>query len=101
MNKEQIIEQVVTSGIVPRYVCKLTRSSYRDDIVSELYLYICELPADRLTTLYGCGGMGAVYSYISGLLIHQLRSANSKVYKKYILHANTNCVWEADGKIHA
>lgn len=87
MTYEQIIEQVVASGIVPRYVQHYRyTATYRDDITAELYLLICSLPKRRLVDIQRRKGMKGVYAYISGLLTHQLRSTNSCVYHRYVLH---------------
>lgn len=87
MTYEQIIEQVVASGIVPRYVQHYRyTATYRDDITAELYLLICSLPKRRLVDIQRRKGMEGVYAYLSGLLTHQLRSTNSKIYWRYIQH---------------
>lgn len=87
MTHEQIIEQVVASGIVPKYVQHYRyTATYRDDIIAELYLLICSLPKHRLTDIERRKGMEGVFAYLSGLLTHQLRSTNSKIYWRYIQH---------------
>lgn len=91
MNHEEIINKIVASNIVPRYVRFYGRgTSYREDITAELLMMICAMPRRRLTFIYYRGGMEGVYSYIAGFLNHQLRSRNSKIYYKYVLHIKKN-----------
>lgn len=91
MTYEEIINKIVASNIVPRYVRFYGRgTSYREDITAELLMLICAMPHRRLTDIYNRAGMTGVYSYIAGFLNHQLRSRNSKIYYKYVLHINKN-----------
>lgn len=86
MQRGKIIEAIVRSAIVPRYVNKFCSCAWRDDITAELYLYVCELPERTLEDIHAKGGMEAVNSYVGGLLINQLLSNNSRIYKKYMRH---------------
>ena len=40
MNRNEIMEAIVRSAIVPRYVNKFYHGSYREDVVSDLYFII-------------------------------------------------------------
>lgn len=92
MTRDAIIGELTRSRFVEHYAAQFMGRAdrvYRDDIIAELYLYICELPPVQLVTIHSGGGMSAVRGYISGLIIRQLRSDNSKIFKKYTRHVYT------------
>lgn len=67
-----------------------TERQYRDDIIAELYLMVCEIPERRLLELSQRCGCECVKNYVAGLVIKQLRSKNSRVFRKYTRHAAHN-----------
>ena len=97
MNRNEIIEAIVRSAIVPRYVNKFYRGSYREDVVSELYFIILHMPQGRLERQYRAGGMAGVFKLVGGILKRQLISDSSYIYVKYLRHERrqhpTDKVW--------
>lgn len=59
---------------------------YKEDIVQELYLMVCEVAETKIAEAYEAGGIESVKNYVAGLVIRQMRSVNSIVYKKYTRH---------------
>lgn len=100
MNRNEIIEAIVRSAIVPRYVNKFYRGSYREDVVSELYFIILHMPQGRLERQYRAGGMAGVFKLVGGILKRQLISHSSYIYVKYLRHERrqhpTDKVWYSE-----
>lgn len=89
MTREQIIIELYNSHFVENYArkyCGKIDMLFFDDIVQELYTMICELPDEKLTVLCQQKGYNAVRRYVSGLIIRQMRSQNSIIYKLYTGH---------------
>lgn len=85
-SKQQIIEELVATHFVENYTRQIGDSLDQqnlDDIVAELYLMICEIPESFITGIYNGCGINCFRRYISGLIVRQLRSTNSKIYRKY------------------
>lgn len=105
--KEQILVELYETHFVDNYSRKIAGvvdRMYLEDIVGDLYLMICELPADLVTTVYNRCGINCFRQYISGMIYRQMMSTNSKVYRKYKKHAydtipasqveNIDKIWE-------
>ena len=84
---QQIITELYNTHFVENYARKFCGEADMvnyEDIVQELYLKICEVPAATLQAAYAKGGINAVRRYVSGLITRQLRSTRSNtIYKKY------------------
>lgn len=97
MNRNEIMEAIVRSAIVPRYVNKFYRGSYREDVVSDLYFIILHMPQGRFERQYRAGGMAGVFKLVGGILKRQLISDSSYIYVKYLRHERrqhpTDKVW--------
>lgn len=109
-SKQQIIMELYETNFVEKYARKIANDADRmflDDIVAELYLYICEMPTDLITGIYNRCGINCFRRYISGVVFKQMRSQNSKIYWKYKRHAqryipasqveNFERLWEESG----
>lgn len=87
--RDQIITELKRTKFVENYARRFAfgaEAVYFDDIVAELYMQICELPTSLMVQIYEGCGINCFRRYVSGLIIRQLRSKNSKIYKKYTLH---------------
>lgn len=97
MNRNEIVEAIVNSGIVPRYATKFYRGNYREDVVADLYFIILHLPQGSLERAYRSGGMTGVFRLVAGVLKRQLISTSSYIYNKYTRHEHrqhpTDKVW--------
>lgn len=100
----EIIERLAREHFIekdaPKFIGHLARP-HRDDIIAELYLIVCELPAHALTDRYRTGGMDAVRGYVAGIIVKQLISDHSRIFKKFIRHslrevATDPCTWQRD-----
>jgi hypothetical protein len=88
--KEQILVELYDTQFVDNYARKIAGvvdRMYLEDIVGDLYLMICELPADLIVTVYNRCGINCFRQYISGMIYRQMKSTNSKVYRNYKKHA--------------
>lgn len=98
--KKEILDEFYRTGWVQMDVRKFLGAAdrvYADDIVAELWLIICELPARLVEEIYSGCGEACLRRYISGVVKNQLRSNNSKIFKKYTLHVYRNKATEAFG----
>ena len=89
----EILDELYRSGWVEMDARKFLGAAdriYADDIIAELWLIICELPARLVEEIYGGCGEECLRRYISGLIKNQLRSTNSRIYKKYTMHVYRN-----------
>jgi hypothetical protein len=97
MNRNEIVEAIVNSDIVPRYATKFYRGNYREDVVADLYFIILHLPQGSLERAYRSGGMTGVFRLVGGILKRQLISDSSYIYVKYQRHERrqhpTDKVW--------
>lgn len=87
--KNDIIEELKATAFVENYArqfCGIADRVYFDDIVAELYLIICELPAKLVEQIYNGCGIDCFRRYVSGIVVKQMRSDNSRVYRKYTRH---------------
>jgi hypothetical protein len=109
-SKQQILMELYRTHFVENYARKIANDADRvflDDIVGELYVIICELPERTITDIYNGCGINCFRRYISGIVVRQMRSENSKVYRLYKLHAqrhipasmveNFETLWEESG----
>ena len=89
MTRDAIIRELYDTHFVENYARQFAGkadSVYFDDIVAELYCMICELPEHVVTSAYRQGGINAIRRYVSGLIAKQMRSTNSRIYRKYTRH---------------
>lgn len=109
-SKQQILIELYRTHFVENYVRKIANEvdmMMFDDIVGELYLIICELPGNVITSVYNQCGINCFRRYISGIVVKQMRSNNSKIYWKYKRHLyntipasqveNFEAIWEEKG----
>ena len=100
MSRNEIIEVIVNSGIVPRYVTKFYRGNYREDVVADLYFINLHMPQGRLERQYRAGGMAGVFKLVGGILKRQLISDSSYIYVKYLRHERrqhpTDEIWYSE-----
>lgn len=98
MSRNEIVEAIVDSDIVPRYVNKFYRGSYREDVVADLYFIILHLPQGSLERAYLLGGKKGVFRLVAGVLKRQLISTSSYIYVKYSRHEKrekaTEQIWK-------
>lgn len=95
--RNDIIGELVETQFVEHYAARFCgRNDFVnfDDIVAELYLIICELPESTLTTIYDAAGINGIRQYVSGIIIKQLRSKNSRIYHKYTKHTYYECTFD-------
>jgi hypothetical protein len=86
MSKGDIITELYETHFVENYAFKIAGEIdriYLEDIVGDLYLIICELPDEFIVNLYTKCGINCFRQYVSGIIIKQIRSFNSKVYRLY------------------
>lgn len=89
MTKSDIIAELYRSHFVEvdaRRFMGCADRQWADDIVAELYAMICELPERLVVEIYDGCGAECFRRYVAGLIIRQLRSTNSKIYRKYTSH---------------
>lgn len=89
MQRDEIITELESTGFVENYAnkfCGQMDRVYFEDIVAELYLIICELPASLVEQIYNGCGIDCFRRYVSGVIIRQMRSTNSRVFRKYTGH---------------
>lgn len=101
--REEIITALKQQRFIERYAARFIKGAevpWWDDIVAELYLYVCEKPAHLLERRYREGGMKAVKDYVAGIIVRQLNSKQSDIYYKYTRHAKRekpqDNIWDAD-----
>lgn len=85
-SKSEIITELYRTRFVENYAFKIAGEIdriYFEDIVGDLYLIICELPDEFIVNLYNKCGINCFRQYVSGIIIKQIRSFNSKVYRQY------------------
>lgn len=88
-SKEQILTELYETHFVENYTHKLASNADMemfDDIVGEIYVIICELPAKLITQIYNGCGINCFRRYVSGIINKQIRSNNSRVYRVYKRH---------------
>lgn len=88
--KAQILVELYETHFVENYARKTAGEvdrRYLEDIVGELYLMICELPDKFITDIYNACGLNCFRRYVAGIVVRQMRSTNSKVYRVYKRHA--------------
>lgn len=81
MNKEQIINYIISNNIVEnqlKFICN--DSNYFDDILQEIYLIILEYDEQKLINAYEHGYINA---FISSICRKMYNSKTSKFYYKY------------------
>lgn len=85
-SKTEIIEELAASHFVENYARTFMSADdldLYDDIVADLYVSVCEVPAEVLTSIHAAGGINEVRRYVSGLVIRQMRSVKSRVWSVY------------------
>lgn len=86
MDRNGIVIELYNTHFVENFAFKYMGRADRlnmEDIVQELYLTICEADHNKLCKAYLVGGINAVRRYVSGLIVRQMRSTNSRIYRKY------------------
>lgn len=92
-SKRQVLDEIYRDHTVERYVNKMASESdleFYDDIVGELYLMLCELPAKTVEEIYNGCGKKCFQRYVYCIIEKQIKSANSIIYRKYKRHKNKN-----------
>lgn len=92
-SKRQVLDEIYRDHTVERYVNKMASESdleFYDDIVGELYLMLCELPAKTVEEIYNGCGKKCFQRYVYCIIEKQVKSANSIIYRKYKRHKNKN-----------
>lgn len=85
-SKSEIITELYRTRFVENYAFKIAGDidrAFFEDIVGDLYLFICELPDEFVINLYNKCGINCFRKYVSGIIVKQLFSTNSKVYRQY------------------
>ena len=106
--RDQIIEELARTCFVENYARKIAKAAdmvYFEDIVGDLWLAVCELPVTLVTEIYNKCGIDCFRKYVSGVIYRQMRSTNSKVFRRYKKHAfdtipasqveNIERIWDA------
>lgn len=91
-SKTEILTELYNTHFVKNYAFKVSGrldKVFFEDIVGELYLFICELPEDLIVGIYNKCGINCFRQYVSGIIVKQLRSKNSVIYRKYKKDYNT------------
>ena len=92
-SERQVLDEIYRDHTVERYVSKMASMSdleFYDDIVGELYLMLCELPAKTVEDIYNGCGKKCFQRYVYCIIEKQVKSANSIIYRKYKRHKNKN-----------
>ena len=95
MNKtrDEILVELYQTKFVENFARKFCGKAdmvYFDDIVAELYLILCEMPASKLVAVYySCddrSNIDCLRRFVAGVIVHQLRSKESRIYLRYTRH---------------
>lgn len=96
-NRDTIIKWLFDSHFIEFFVTWIRKKTLDDtdtqDIVQEIYLYICEIPQDVWDSLYIQGEI-AIKSYVLGMMRNQLKSGESKIWRKYTRYNNTELLFD-------
>ena len=98
MNKNEIITDIYNQHIVERAISSsgfAIKDTIYDDIVQELYLYICQLDENKIYKLYN---ENKLLSYICCIVHNQLFNKYSKINKKYIEYELNRCELDENNK---
>lgn len=107
-DRDDVVEWIYATHIVEWYTTYLLKKSMDDEVVAdeiqELFLMVCEVPAEKWKELFA-QGQHAVSAYVTGLIHQQVVSKNSKIYKKYTKYHATQKVqsdlfWEKYDEEH-
>lgn len=86
-SREDILQYLWDIGLVNNYIKKLEYETIDEetlqDIIQEIWLMICELPEEKITSLYKNQGKTGLTAYMSGVIYRQIHSKTSPIYKKY------------------
>ena len=87
MSRDEILRYIYDLNFVENYAKKLANTDdwYQiDDIISDLWLQICEIPEEKWDKLLSQGtkkdSFYAVRGFVSGLIYRNVKSKNSKLY---------------------
>ena len=84
--RDDIIEWLQQIGLVDNYIKKLEYGDIDEetlqDIIQEIWLYICEIDQSKWDNLYYQGAT-SIKAYISGLIYRHIHSNSSLIYYKY------------------
>lgn len=98
MNKNSILTSIYNQHIVERAISSsgfIINDVIYDDIVQELYLYICELDECKIIKLHN---EDKLLSYICCIVHNQLFNKYSKINKKYIEYELLKCELDENNK---
>lgn len=91
--RDEVLNYLISTNLVENYIKKLGYNmdfENYDDIKQEVYLMLCEVKEEKWIELLNQGTEKDKYyncrGYASGLIFHQIRSKNSKIYSKYKKH---------------
>lgn len=80
-NRNEILKDSLL--VVNKLVKSLANAQYIDDLRQEVLLILCELPEDKLISLYT---RGELLRYTVGIIKNQYNSKTSTFYRKYKLY---------------
>lgn len=88
MTRNDIITELYKTQFVEKYAAMFMGEADRinkPDIIQDLYLMVCELNPEKLCAIYESGQINSVRRFVAGLIVRQMRSNHSAIYKKYTL----------------
>lgn len=98
-DRETILTWIYNSHLVEWYSTYILQKPYEDDLVQdligELYLFICEVSEEKWKELYQQGKF-AISGYVTGIIKQQVYSDSSKIYYKYYKHAKKEIIMDED-----
>lgn len=81
MDREEVINRIISSGVVEEVVDNIgVKALYRDDLVQETYLILLEYDRTRLIEIEEKGDMRW---FITRIITNQINSKTSRFYYKY------------------
>lgn len=86
MTRNEIITELYKTQFVEKYAAMFMSEADRinkQDIIQDLYLMVCELNPERLCAIYDSGKINGVRRFVAGLIIRQMRSDHSEIYRRY------------------
>lgn len=93
MTRNQIITELYKTGFVENYIRKIANNedwANIDDYICEIWLMICEVPQQDIVDKYNDCGINCLRQYISGIIVRQIHSENSVIYRQYKRHRRKN-----------
>lgn len=86
-NRDDIFDYIVRTHLVEYYTSKLMKQNADKDeecreYIQEMYLLIAEVKQDKWDNLYAQGGEAVITAFVSGIIIKNVISNSSRIYKK-------------------